>query len=499
MPTTETDWDAETEALRKRLEILAAGRTKSEIARKTNTSVTNVARYLAGTRMPTEFSVALVRGLGVNPAWWLAGEGTPYVSDITSGTAAMGGNLLELVEAMNAVSQMRLGALTGKHHLRVLRELNDALTTYESLRVKLNVHSTGIFRQLLSDLSNALDRFQTDPAKELLKAAEQVARLCDDPELKKQLLAMQARFHFYMSNHARSLEYHRKLVLESLASGAIVDEQGLQHVTHLAIVLIASNQYQEALRVCEAALKLVPPQGKHWKSFPMLAFMEGRLKAELGNLMEGLALMIRAMPEQADRSLGATRLWITTYLLRAGLLREADAFDYGEHLAPKTIIIHDHACWLEQPAFLKRACEYAQDPRFAKLGDMLRPQLLGPILLRAIEQQDNKAPAQYQAISGKCIEDYRLYPEIFTCQLWRALGNSKAALKSFQESCNRLAAVPAEINVGLLTRATHHRNALWLARKLASRELPPAAETARQFFHKHVEQGFACFKGVELT
>ncbi len=77
MPTTETDWDAETEALRKRLEILAAGRTKSEIARKTNTSVTNVARYLAGTRMPTEFSVAVVRGLGVNPAGGLQAKARP--------------------------------------------------------------------------------------------------------------------------------------------------------------------------------------------------------------------------------------------------------------------------------------------------------------------------------------------------------------------------------------------------------------------------------------
>ncbi|MCA8946964.1 MAG: helix-turn-helix transcriptional regulator, partial [Planctomycetes bacterium] len=156
--------------LNSRLATLAEDRSLSDIARRTGTSVANVSRYISGTRIPGEFCAALVRGLGVNPSWLLTGEGSPFLSDVTEGTAQMAGDVLELVEAMNAVTHMRLGALTGKHHLKVLRELNDALLRYEELRARLNAHSAPIFKQLVDDLGAALGKLDIERAHDLRKA-----------------------------------------------------------------------------------------------------------------------------------------------------------------------------------------------------------------------------------------------------------------------------------------------------------------------------------------
>ena len=146
--STALDRNAErAEQIQQRLIELAEQHSQADIARKTEFSRNNVSRYVNGTRMPIEFAAALVEGLGVNPAWLLTGEGTAYLSDINSGTQEMAGDLLALVDAMAAVNRMRLGSLTGKHHLGVLRELNETLKKHEGLRDRLNKHSRKIFLQ----------------------------------------------------------------------------------------------------------------------------------------------------------------------------------------------------------------------------------------------------------------------------------------------------------------------------------------------------------------
>ena len=119
------------EAVRGRLNILTENHAQAEIARRTGFPPANVHRFLKGGKIPADFCGAVVREFGINPAWLLTGEGAPRLSDVTEGTMRMAGNVLELVEAMSAVARMRLGSLTGKHHLRVLRELNDALEDHE--------------------------------------------------------------------------------------------------------------------------------------------------------------------------------------------------------------------------------------------------------------------------------------------------------------------------------------------------------------------------------
>src|SRR5688572_15876527 len=103
---------ADDEALRRRLLLLLDHHSRSEIARRTGTSLANVSRYSAGTRMPAGFSVALVRELGVNPLWWLTGGGVPFLADAAQGTGGVSRDLLQIVQALNVVGQMRLGSLS---------------------------------------------------------------------------------------------------------------------------------------------------------------------------------------------------------------------------------------------------------------------------------------------------------------------------------------------------------------------------------------------------
>lgn len=478
------NYPAESAALRARLNQLAQGRTKAEIARKTGTSITNVARYLAGTRMPTEFSVAVIRGLGVNPAWWLAGEGTPYVADITAGTGNMAGNVLELVEAMNAVTRMKLGALAGKRHVSVLRELNDALGTYDRLRAKLNVQSREIFAQLLADLSRSLDRFKVNPAAELLKAAQQVARLCDDPDLHRQLLVQQARYHYTQLDFEKALACQRRLVTHLLAEDGLATEQGCQNAVHLVLTLFTLARFDEALRTCEAALKLMPAAARGWTAYSLLVFLKGRLMAEQGELLPGLELMTGELARGGPPE-PAMRVWVLAHLLRAGLVRPQDAFGFGDDSPAKPLVIMEHACWLEDLALLRRACDFWRDPRFDQLGDLARPKVLAPLLLRAMTAKDRAVIPEFEAMAPKCLDDCRLYPQVFVTQLHRALGDRKAALRTHAAANRQLAQAPEGQHVGLLTRATHHHNALWLQQHEAE---------ARKFFADHIARGFACFR-----
>ena len=72
------------EEIRERLRQLVKTRSQSDLARKTNTLVSTVNRYLKSTKIPGEFCTAVINGLGVNPAWLMTGEGTPFLADVSA-------------------------------------------------------------------------------------------------------------------------------------------------------------------------------------------------------------------------------------------------------------------------------------------------------------------------------------------------------------------------------------------------------------------------------
>jgi hypothetical protein len=71
------------------------------------------------------------------------------------------------------------------------------------------------------------------------------------------------------------------------------------------------------------------------------------------------------------------------------------------------------------------------------------------------------------------------------------LHRPKPALDAFLRSQRKLDSVTDETYLQVLTLATHHRNALWLAK---SGNVPAGAlKAAKLFFRKHTAKGFACF------
>ncbi|MEZ5992943.1 MAG: helix-turn-helix transcriptional regulator [Planctomycetota bacterium] len=466
--------------LNSRLATLADDRSLSDIARRTGTSVANVSRYISGTRIPGEFCSALVRGLGVNPSWLLTGEGSPFLSDVTEGTARMAGDVLELVEAMNAVTHMRLGALTGKHHLKVLRELNAALVRYEELRARLNTHSAPIFRQLVDDLGKALGKLDIERAHDLRKAASQVERLCDEPEISRRFTAQQAHCEVLDLNNDAALAYQRKLVREAVSEGRLMDEAACENFVRMALIAKDGGRLQEARRICAAAEALLDEDSAQWQSACSLRHIHGAILTDTGDLYEGLRRMQANAPLIKGRRGLASRLMLMRALMMAGLLELDEAYAYGFDAEPKALHLIEFALWTEQPEPIRKALDF-----FHGEVDLLPGFLETPVAceytLMALGG-DRKAAASYaqRVKDGTGRKQLGISQTITQCTLLRLTGQTTRARKI----ANEIEEMLPQVEPGVMMLARHYRNLLRL-------RLPD--DDAKHFFRKMQQLGYRCF------
>lgn len=466
--------------LNSRLAILAEDRSLSEIARRTGTSVANVSRYVSGTRIPGEFCEALVRGLGVNPSWLLTGEGSPFISDVTDGTARMAGDVLELVEAMNAVTHMRLGALSGKHHLRVLRELNEALLRYEELRARLNQHSAPIFRKLVDDLDAALKKLDVERARELRKATTQVERLCDEPELSRRFTAQQAHCEVLDMNTFAALEYQRKLVRESVAEGRMLDQAACENFVRMAAIIKDSGRPQEALRICNAAEALLDEESATWQSACALRVLHGSILADVGELYEGLRMMQVNAPHIEGRRGRASRLMLMRAMMMGGLLELDEAYAYGFDAEPKALHLIEFALWTEQPAAIEKALKFFRG-EIDLLPGFLEPPVSAEYTLRALSGDRKAATAYAQRIKDESSpRQLGLSHQVTQATLFRQAGMNRQARQLTGEIDQPVASSQA----GVMLLARHYRNMVKL-------DMP--SDAARGFFQRMHQAGYRCF------
>ncbi|MCB9893355.1 MAG: hypothetical protein H6839_02780 [Planctomycetes bacterium] len=306
------------QAVRERLNELRDRYGLSDIARRTNTPLTNVHRYMREGKVPAEFCAALVDAYEVNPAWLLTGAQGTLLSEVNPDTARLGGDLLELVNAMNAVARMRIGALAGREQEKKLRELGDALDTYERLREKMNSKSRPLLSELVDRLVECNAEMQLERSARVRKAAQQVSRFCDDPELLRRFDSAQA-FHEHLSGHVdAALAIHQRLFASRLAEGGLQDVQACDAAANYVLALRDSGRFREGLRVAEAAMLLVSDDVRETDLFIELECIAGAFQMELGDLSAGLARIQRAY----QRTTPTQRGFVAIFLARVELLAD---------------------------------------------------------------------------------------------------------------------------------------------------------------------------------
>ena len=203
--TIEQSYD---ESLRERLREVVGQHSQAEISRRTGVPHSSISRYLKDRKVPSEFCAALIKNFNVNPAWLMVGEGTRDLTEVTSQTADSASDLLELVQAMQAVMKMRLGALVGRDHAKMLRELNYAMEVYEKLRERMNVRSLPLYHKLIEDFEEVLEKEDHTKGNQITQSITQISRFCEDSEYKRRFLHAAARNEFLQGNHAKALTYN---------------------------------------------------------------------------------------------------------------------------------------------------------------------------------------------------------------------------------------------------------------------------------------------------
>ncbi|MCA8910275.1 MAG: hypothetical protein KDB82_01110 [Planctomycetes bacterium] len=486
-------------ALRERLQLLVQEHPQAEIARKTGVGKHNVSRYLKGTKIPGEFLSAIVTSLGVNPAWLLAGEGTPYLSDVTSGTAKMAGNLLELVQAMSEVARMRLGALTGKTHLKVLRQLDEALRGYEKLRDELNSQSRPFLENLLVDFQAALRKQDLDRCAHLSRAAHQLMRLSDDEEMARELNGLEGYRCFLAGDNQRAIELQRKVFLGWLTGFDEVNDRTLREAFNFARALEERGRFAQARDVAAATLELTRALADSSRyqlvrtHLGWLEFCLGDLRAGMPKLIEGLA---RTEPDDRRTISGC----VVTAQLVGGTINWRGAAEIGSQGVSRSSAL---LRW----AFISTDAETIEGVRKIAVGEHHDQVLPGSFL-------DGSCDALLRLVHGEQKAWRSWHDEAFTPQLRRATtglgrfnlylqaatiavaGGVAEAVRLVLDTERELENIPAGVLPHVLWRIRHNLNAVHAAKGSRSKPLKEVAAKAHDELQRWIDAGCYAIKAM---
>ncbi|MBX3473109.1 MAG: hypothetical protein KF754_01860 [Planctomycetes bacterium] len=341
---------ADEKAVRARLNEVAQRYPRAEIARRVGSPGSSVSRYLSGNRIPVSFVVAVAREFAVNPAWLLFGEGAPWLDDVAAEKGRLGENLVELVQTMGRLSRLRLGSLAGKQHARQLRELSDALEHFERSREVLATHSREPYQDVLREWQAAISARDRATARRLAKAAEQVARLCPDPELQRQHQRLLAAHELLAGNVEKALAFRRRAFIAALEDGASLGESALVEAFGLVVSLERVGRVSEAERLGRAAL-LLARNAKSFVNYHRCLGALGWTLIQAGKMHEGMKFTTRALAGQLKPDARQN----SEYALAYGL------YLTGAHeLAGAARQVDDSAASLSRILFL---CPWSSDAR----------------------------------------------------------------------------------------------------------------------------------------
>ncbi|MCK6440640.1 MAG: hypothetical protein L6Q71_10640, partial [Planctomycetes bacterium] len=265
-------------------------------------------------------------------------------------------SLLELVQAMSAVSRMQLGSLVGKDYAKVLRELDAALGRHEEVRVELGAKIRPLYERVSKELQEGLN--QSNPVK--LRGLEQVAlqltRISEDAAHSPMLYYALGSLKTTESDAPTALEYYRQALLLFIAALPDVDADGLYRcATFYAQTLREVGLLDDGLAVSRAVYELSGGSALAGKERHRMLLVAGYNDVLKGNLAKGMADMHLAYHQLPSEHQLYTRGWMLHASLLAGdvSLDEAATRALSGRGADKVVVIR-HAAFCEDADTISR-------------------------------------------------------------------------------------------------------------------------------------------------
>jgi hypothetical protein len=484
------------QAVRARLNELRARFAQSEIARRTRTPLTNVHRYMNTGKIPAEFCAALVEAFEVNPAWLLAGAGGALLTEVDTGAAKIGSEMLTMVEAMDAVSRVRLGALAGKQQERTLRELSDNVGAYERLRERMNNQTRPVLAHLVDRYTELCSHMQIERAENVRRACLQVAKFCDDEELLWRLDNQQAMHEHLMGRIDIALQFHMKLFARKLREGMLADDQACNQAGSLALALRDSGRFIEGRRITRAAIELTVEAAHDTIGYVDLEVISGSFDVELGDLHTGLAQIQRSYTHAAKANLGFAALMLTRAELLSGLRSLADTRTGGFASRGRSRMMLRHAAMLEDADELKEARRHGVGQHESQVMPDEFESRRSAILLAAMTAPKARLLDEFDALVGESpppVNSPQLKAVVIAvqrAQIARRAASTRQAFAATLDAQAAIEAVPAELTVTIELRAIQARNVFALAGNDGLKA------SARAWLNEYVARVYTCLRAL---
>jgi hypothetical protein len=490
---------ADEAGIRDRLKRLLDGHSRAEIARKTGATAVNVGRYARGTRIPADFCASLVRSMGINATWLLVGEG---ISEIRDGGAdpRRARELLGLIDSINAVSRLQIGALAGNEHGRVLRDLREALETRERLERKLGAESSEMLERLLNTLSERFTAGDFKGSADLCQLAGQVARLSADKNLRLRLWEFEARLEAIQHRPQQAVEILRRITHQFVVDGKMLTAESAALLNLHCFALANVGRNAEALRISDAAQAMAGPEVHDTQEWAAMQGARALYLMDGGRLRDAHATLNRVISRMGGFRRDYLRGLLQVALVLGGGMTIEDAIAAGPRIQSKAIWMVHLALVTERPKVLRLAAahlaEVERETRREDSGWPARGRMFADLI-------EGKGPPKLAALAREMRNDIAEAPgnpsvevgtEALVTLYARLAGKRTQAVAHMRETHRRVQATEIG-NVQIWVQAIHARNALALVKHRRGGDAT-IRSWAEALLTQHDEAGYGLFREV---
>ncbi|MCK6440998.1 MAG: hypothetical protein L6Q71_12455, partial [Planctomycetes bacterium] len=385
--------------------------------------------------------------------------------------------------------------------LQALRELHDAIDTFENLRQRLGKNTDSTLAQLLTDFEAALNDDKEGLARSMATAAGKLAQLAADESLRDRYLHLRARFEVKYGNSDEALRIQRVTFLRTLSSGPFVNNDMINRMGNFVTILWANGRSAEARRMTRAARELLHdnPKSEQWRY--ILDAAEGTTAMELGDLPTAITAYTSTYNKLPEPQRHVVEAYRRMALFVSGTM-SFEALDLLEltHRIQAVAMLR-MAAIEETSKSLKRALA-----KYTGAGPTLAGQdLLTTQHIRCLADAikgDSGALKRFQEFAQKerfkdrlptVLHDFVI--AVYVCQVARLAGNRDVALDHLMQAEKEFCGLDSEITPPIWLRIIHTRNALELiplkAKSAAQRNL---RARVKEFVDDYISRGYVLLK-----